>query len=298
MATDGVKIIDGDTAHDTYWGFMDLYDNGVEIDVILSRYPLIDQESMDDFENEIYVTSCALAYWETGQMTEERLNFVREIILKNACVEEWRTFDEKAGKARKKVLDSFLNKICVINAKPRARKKYRKITNLFFQNDDLLCLQLPDQTYRVLACTGIDQYRGACDYIFTPLNYQSKKKPHLSDIIDSEIFGRRIPALAQNRENLLTFQPGIDRVWEYTGGKATFCFGLVQWGITHKDLSEFKSRFEKIGSLKIHEGLKRSGSLGYESSYENIAQCFSDINNSSKSMGYETFPVRVICELT
>lgn len=28
MATDGVKIIDADTAHDTYWGIMDLYDSG------------------------------------------------------------------------------------------------------------------------------------------------------------------------------------------------------------------------------------------------------------------------------
>ncbi|MCO6491979.1 MAG: hypothetical protein J5I98_26415 [Phaeodactylibacter sp.] len=26
MATDGPKIIDGDLAHDTYWGIMDKYD--------------------------------------------------------------------------------------------------------------------------------------------------------------------------------------------------------------------------------------------------------------------------------
>jgi glycine dehydrogenase len=31
MATDGVKIIDGDTAYDTYWGIMDLCDIGADV---------------------------------------------------------------------------------------------------------------------------------------------------------------------------------------------------------------------------------------------------------------------------
>lgn len=37
MATDGVKIIDGDTAHDTYWGIMDLYDNGATVETIRTQ---------------------------------------------------------------------------------------------------------------------------------------------------------------------------------------------------------------------------------------------------------------------
>ena len=40
MATDGVKIIDGDLAHDTYWGIMDLYDSGVEIQEIPESDPI------------------------------------------------------------------------------------------------------------------------------------------------------------------------------------------------------------------------------------------------------------------
>ena len=34
MATDGVKIIDGDTAHDTYWGIMDLYESAADFNTI------------------------------------------------------------------------------------------------------------------------------------------------------------------------------------------------------------------------------------------------------------------------
>ena len=39
MATDGVKIIDGDTVHDIYNGIMDLYDSGASIETITQEFP-------------------------------------------------------------------------------------------------------------------------------------------------------------------------------------------------------------------------------------------------------------------
>lgn len=57
MSTDGTKIIDGDTAHDTYWGIMDLYDSGADLEIILAKFPLVQKEFYDEFDNEIYVTS-------------------------------------------------------------------------------------------------------------------------------------------------------------------------------------------------------------------------------------------------
>ena len=46
MATDGVKIIDGDLAHDTYEYIMELYDSGASAEIIKvssinSIYPLV-----------------------------------------------------------------------------------------------------------------------------------------------------------------------------------------------------------------------------------------------------------------
>ncbi len=83
MATDGTKIIDGDTAHDTYWGIMNLYDSGAELEMILNEIPLVQEEYFDDFDNETYVTSCGLAYWELGIMTAERIGYIKEIISKD-----------------------------------------------------------------------------------------------------------------------------------------------------------------------------------------------------------------------
>jgi len=59
MATDGIKIIDGDRARDAYWGIMDLYDSGADFDVIEKEFPLNLPDFIDEFDNEIYVTSCA-----------------------------------------------------------------------------------------------------------------------------------------------------------------------------------------------------------------------------------------------
>lgn len=40
MATDGVKIIDGDLARDTYDQIMDLYDSDADIEIIRKEVPL------------------------------------------------------------------------------------------------------------------------------------------------------------------------------------------------------------------------------------------------------------------
>ena len=168
MATDGVKIIDGDTAHDTYWGIMDLYDSGADFDTINKEFPLIQADYFDDFDNEIYVTSCALGHWEMGQMTDDKLAYVKSIIDKGACVKEWAENNEKDGKSRQKELDKFWKKISQTNTKVRARKKFRKITNFYFQPDELLTFQLKDGNYRAVICASIDQYRGQCNYILVP----------------------------------------------------------------------------------------------------------------------------------
>lgn len=41
MATDGIKIIDGDLAHDTYEYIMELYDNGASAEIIKKEIPFI-----------------------------------------------------------------------------------------------------------------------------------------------------------------------------------------------------------------------------------------------------------------
>lgn len=297
MATDGVKIIDGDTAHDTYWGIMDLYDSGADFDSINKEFPLIQADYLDDFDNEIYVTSCALALWEIGQMTEDKLTFVKSVIDKGACVKVWtEEYDTKEGKARQKELEKFWKKISQTNTKVRARKKYRKITNFYFQADDLLTFQLKDGNYRAVICASIDQYRGQCNYILVPTTYNSNKKPTVDDLKDKEILGRQIGS-GYDQKTTKEHQPGIERIWKFVGGNCNFFFGVVKLAVDHKDFINFKDKFEKVGSLQIVKGLNETGSFGYEETFDRFEDIFNDLENHIKVFQYKKYPVTTLCEI-
>ncbi|MCD2425512.1 hypothetical protein LQ567_22195 [Niabella pedocola] len=297
MATDGVKIIDGDTANDTYWGIMDLYDSGADFDTINRAFPLMQPDYFDDFDQEIYVTSCALALWETGQMTGDKLAYVKSIIDKGACVKVWsEECDPKEGRARQKELDKFWKKISATNTKVRARKKYREITKFYFQPDDLLAFQLKDGNYRAVICTTIDQYRGQCNYIFVPTTYNAAKKPTADDLKDQEILGNRIGS-GYDQQTTRDMQPGIERVWALAGCDCNFFFGVIQMAVNHKDLVNFKDRFEKVGTLKIIEELKKAASFGYEEDFEAFEEVFGDLENHIKIFKYDTYPVTTLCDV-
>lgn len=293
MATDGTKIIDGDTAHDTYWGIMDLYDSGAELQMIINEFPLEQPEYFDEFDNEIYVTSCGLAYWELGLMTSERIDYIKEIISKDACVKEWTSYSEKEGKSRKSVLKRYLTKIEKANEKVRKRKKYRKISNFIFSENSVLTFQLTNNEFAVTCCVKIDQYRGSCNYWLVPINYKSSSKPTIKQIMESEVLGRTIGS-GFSREETQASQPGIEKIWDYIGGEPNFCFGFAIQGIEHKDLLNIKDKFEKIGELPIADGLKKVGSLRYEDSYERYDETYSELENQIKVFGYQKYPIRVI----
>jgi len=297
MATDGVKIIDGDTAHDTYWGIMDLYDSGANFDTINKEFPLIQADYFDDFDNEIYVTSCGLAHWEMGQMTADKLAYIKSIIDNGACVKVWTDeTDPKEGKARQKELDKFWKKISQTNTKVRARKKFRKITNFYFQPDDLLTFQLKDGNYRAVICASIDQYRGQCNYILVPTTYNANRKPTVDDLKDKEILGRQIGS-GYDQQTTKERQPGIERIWELNGRNCNFFFGVIKLAVDHKDFINFKDRFEKVGTLKIIEGLKETGSFGYEENFERFETIFGDLENHIKIFQQKKYPVTTLCDL-
>lgn len=293
MATDGTKIIDGDTAHDTYWGIMDLYDSGAELQMIINEFPLAQPDYFDEFDNEIYVTSCGLAYWELGLMTPERIDYIKEIISKDACVKEWTSYSEKEGRSRKSVLKRYLTKIEKTNEKVRKRKKFRKISNFIFSENSVLTFQLTNNEYAVTCCVKIDQYRGSCNYWLVPITYKSSSKPTIEQIMESEILGRTIGS-GFSREQTKASQPGIEKIWNYVGGKSNFSFGFAIQAVEHKDLLNFKNRFEKIGELSITEGLKKIGSIGGEDSFERYDETYTELDNQIKVFGYQKYPIRIV----
>lgn len=293
MATDGVKIIDGDTAHDTYWGIIDLFDRQVEISKIKKEFPLTSKIYSDDFENEIYITSVGLAYWELGLMNEKYLQVIKEIIDKKEGVKVWsEEADEKEGKAREKVLNRYWKKINKENTKPRKPKKYRKVVNFHFEEDEVLIYKLKNGNYCAVICCQINQYRGNCHYMLVPTTYNDKKKPTIEDINEMEILGQQIES-GYSKEATKQEQKGIERIWEYIGENNNFFLGVVEIGISHKEFFELKKNVESIGKLRIIEGFKKIGSLRYETNFERI---FRDIDEDIKTFGWQKYPIKILVE--
>jgi hypothetical protein len=293
MAIDGTKIIDGDTAHDVYWGIMDLYDSDAELPMILNAFPLEQPEDFNAFDNEIYATSCGLAYWELGLMTPKRMVYIKEVISKDACVKEWTSYSEKEGKSRTTNLKRYLAKIEKPNEKIRNRKKFRKISKFVFSENSVLTFQLSNGDYAVTCCVKIDQYRGSCNYWLVPITFKSSLKPTIKQVKESEILGRTI-GNGFSRAQTRVYQPGIEKIWEYAGGKPNFCFGFAINGIEHKKLLKIKDKFIKIGELNIIHGLKEVGSLGYEDLYERYDEIYTQLDEQIKIFGYKKYPIRIM----
>jgi hypothetical protein len=298
MATDGVKIIDGDLARDTYDQIMDLYDSDATIETIKKEIPFVreDYGPDTDFYHEIFVTAYALAFWEIGELTDNILKEVKKVIDLKAGVKVWtEECDVNEGKKRQKELEKFLKKISQPNPKIRNRKKYRLIKNFFFHSDDVLTFQLSDQNYYAVICAQITQQRGQCTYDLVPTTYKAKTKPTIDDLKSCFITGRKIGSGYDPKTTLL-YQPNVDEIWRYTK-QDNFFFGLSYHLVTHKDIISFKDKFEVVGKLRIKESFKKQGGYGYESSFERFESIFGDLDNHINVFGEQKYPATLLCEL-
>lgn len=76
-----------------------------------------------------------------------------------------------------------------------------------------------------------------------------------------------------------------------------YFFGVVQLAVDHKSFGVLKDRFERIGSLKIVDGLKRMGMFGYETTFDRFEAIFSDLDQHAKVFQLKKYPVSVLCDL-
>jgi hypothetical protein len=263
MATDGVKIIDGDTAHDTYWSIMDLYDSGATSETIKTQIPFPPSDFYNDFDYEIYTTAYALAMWEIGFITEDIIDEVRKVIDTGACVKIWtEEHDAKRGKQRQKELDKLWIKITSENIKVRKRKKYKEIDKFLFDINDVLAFQFSDHNYYAIILLSIMQYRGECNYRFGRILFQSGTTPSEHDIKDSIIIG----------EN----------------------FGPETTEIDHRDLINIKDKFIKVCSLALLDKCKEDwwGSRGGAATFEDLVREFKYFNKDKNRIYSDGFYIR------
>ncbi|MBD2721394.1 hypothetical protein [Hymenobacter armeniacus] len=268
MATDGVKIIDGDLAHDVYSTFMEMYDAGASIQEIKAA---VEQpfDAEDGFDYEIYITVYALALWQTGQLTQDIIAEVDEAIARGAGVKVWQ--DEngaKEGQKRQRELEKLREKLSTPNPKPRKRRIYKLVTKFIFEENTVLTFQLPDGAYRAAILMEVFQHQGRSEYRFLASTYAATSKPNIAEISNVEVLGRKIPS-----------------------GFGQYKTGLDVVAIGPKLLRSFADKFESIGKIELRSESKYVGAYSGARDFESF--CWNWLNTALyiKNLGGTAIPL-------
>jgi hypothetical protein len=193
MATDGVKIIDSDTAHDVYNGIYTLYNNGATHEEMMEAFPFGWTVEGDGFEHEQYITAWALAMWETGGLTPDHLTEVQRVVALGNGVRVWtEEVDAKAGAARQKELDKLLKKISV----PPTRIKKRQLppkTPPQYPAGTLLAFPGTDGQWGLAIVTNVVWHSRRYQYTLALTNWQGTQPPDVATLAPLQLWGYKIP---------------------------------------------------------------------------------------------------------
>jgi hypothetical protein len=164
MSIDGPGIVDSDLAHDAYNEILDLYDAGVDVDEIRRRIRSYEDGAVDPIDAEIFLGACVKAFWEIGHLPESLRLSLQAIVDEGVSLAQWADAgDASLASKRKATLNRLLKQTGTPKAKPRARRKYPKISNKLYAVGDCLELVSDTSTYRGVVCK-ILEYRGQCEY--------------------------------------------------------------------------------------------------------------------------------------
>lgn len=128
MALDGVKILDGDLAHDAYAAVLAAVQAGQPATAIRKAFPLLPRKTFDDLDNELYLTSTALAYWESGLLSASDVADLETKVWSLFNEKDWvGLFGASEGKKRKTQLQALFKKL----GKPHAVAEPKPIEGIF-----------------------------------------------------------------------------------------------------------------------------------------------------------------------
>jgi hypothetical protein len=274
MALDGPKIIDGDLANDVYGEFMELYNSGNTIEDIKTQIEKSwKKEDFDEDDFEIFITTYALALWETGELSKEILDEVKVAVEKGAGVSMWKEEgEEEYAEKRKRVLEKFIIKISEPKKKIRARMKKKESKDFIFQPDDLLVYKTEDELYHTTIVYNTYQHNGSLDYLLVPIQFVDSNTPSVEKINNESIFITKIHHGFPIEEVQIKF-PGVEKFWRDEKVRTIpYIIGLFTIRISHRNLSKFSSMFEVLGKIRIKESFKHAGLIGSSSTFEEFVK--------------------------
>lgn len=149
MGTLGTGISSNDIYEDINYEFFELYNQGMEVSAITEKLTQENKELIESHEdqNNFWIT-IAKSQWECKLLDPKILTRIKDIVESGKDIELWKELDASKSDLtnRKKVLDSFLEKISTEKKTPRKRK-VKKLRNAIFKKGDCLIFKLTDGDY-------------------------------------------------------------------------------------------------------------------------------------------------------
>ncbi|WP_282040024.1 hypothetical protein [Saccharicrinis aurantiacus] len=235
MGTWGTAISSNDTYEDIFSEFMDLYDDGLEPSEISSRIINQNSDLIGDFEDKNnFWFAMAMAQWQCKSLDPDLFNRVKTIIETGEDIKIWEELgaDKKEINKRKKVLDTFLEKLSQEKDKPRKRKR-KVLRDSIFQKGDCLTFRLDNDNFGgafVLTSEKQTEY-GMNMIAITTLNQIDK--PTTDDFKKASVLIRK----------------------EEFGLKGYQDREMISWYYA-QFFKKSKVNFEVIGNLKVHKDYK------------------------------------------
>ena len=172
METWGTGISSNDIYEDINYEFFELYNQGMEVSAITEKLIQENKELIDSHEdqNNFWIT-IAKSQWECKSLDPKVLHRIENIVESGMDIELWKELDASQFDLtkRKKVLESFLNKIS-IEKKTSRKRKVKKSRNAIFEKGDCLIFKLIDDDHLVnhmvkkyLGNLGLDKLVTAVD---------------------------------------------------------------------------------------------------------------------------------------
>jgi hypothetical protein len=235
MGTWGTAISSNDTYEDIFSEFMDLYDDGLEPSEISTRIINQNSELIEDIEDKNnFWFALAMAQWQCKSLDPDLFQRVKTIVETGEDIKIWEELgaDKKELNERKKVLDSFLDKLSQEKDKPRKRKR-KVLRDSIFQKGDCLTFRLDNGNFGgAFVLTSENQTEYGMNMIATT-TIDQKDKPTIDD------FKKAFVLIRKEQFGLKGYQDREVISWYY----AQF-------------YKKSKVDFEVIGNLKVHKDYK------------------------------------------
>jgi hypothetical protein len=149
MGTWGTAISSNDSYKDVYSEFMDLYNDGLEVQEITDIIVKRNSEIIDDPEDgHNFWFAIAMAQWQCKALDNNVFNKVKQIVENDDDIKSWHVLEasRKDIDKRKGVLKAFIEKLSTENPKAKRRKK-KILRDSIFQKGDCLVFKLHSGNY-------------------------------------------------------------------------------------------------------------------------------------------------------